>query len=111
MGFHDARRRLLDCLEEGCIGHWPRKDAYRKNWLQSGRMTVEHVRELLIRCNGTQYRQSVHDFDAETSVHEFFPDHGATHWYVKVFFDDHLGVAMFMSVHPSGEGNEDLEGR
>ncbi|HEX9709969.1 MAG TPA: hypothetical protein VGB42_08415 [Candidatus Thermoplasmatota archaeon] len=66
---------------------------------------------LLLRCRGTEHRESAHDFDAKTTVHEFYPEHEAVRWYVKVFFDDDLDIAVFMSVHPSGGRNEDLEGR
>jgi hypothetical protein len=103
MKFREARRQVLECLEENRIDHWPRSDAYRKNWLQTGRIEAEQVRDLLLRCNGRQHKVSPHDFDSGTLVHEFLPDDGATRWYIKVFVDDEKDVATFMSVHPSGE--------
>jgi hypothetical protein len=103
MGFREVRGRVLDCLKEGRVGHWPRKDAFRKNWLSAKRRRPEEIRDLLLRCNGTQYRESLHDFDPEITVHEFFPDDGSIRWYIKVFFDPDMDMVMFMSVHPSGE--------
>lgn len=103
MGFRNARARILDCLQEARIGHWPRRDSYRKNWLQAERISPADVRELLLRCNGTHYRASGHDFDKGTTVHEFTPDSGGVRWYIKVFFDEDLDLAVFMSVHPAGD--------
>ena len=56
---------------------------------------------MLLRCNGTQHRESVHYGDASFLVHEFFPEWNGERWYVKAFFDTATSVWVFMSVHPS----------
>ncbi len=101
MGFKDARARLLDCLREDRIGHWPREDYLRKNWLLAGRMNSGQVLDLLLQCRADHYRSSPHDFEPGTTVHEFLPYDGPTRWNIKVFFDDDMGAAVFMSVQPS----------
>ncbi len=68
MGFKDARERLLDCLRDERIAHWPRDDFYRKNWLLAKRMTAQQVCDLLLRCRGAQYDASPHDFEPDTGA-------------------------------------------
>lgn len=100
MGFRDVRIRLLLCLEEGRVAHWPRKDAYRKNWLLSGRLSMGHLRRLILRCQGDAHRVSPHDFDQVTDVHALLPWDGRQRWYLKFYFDDQANLVMFMSAHP-----------
>ncbi len=115
MGFLDARRRLLDCLRSGDFGHWPRKDLFLKNWLAVGRVSEEEVIRLLVRCTGSQYRPGKQASPAGTTVHEFLPRDGDVRWHIKAYLDEDTDTAVieavFMSVHPSGDSHEDLEGR
>lgn len=102
MGFADARAGLLEALRVGEFGFWFREDAFRKNWLQHRRISTDEVRAMLVRCNGTQHRESPHDYDPSQRVHEFFPEWQGRRWYLKAFYDEDLRQWTFMSVHPSG---------
>ncbi len=102
MAFLEVRSRVVEHLRAGSYSHWPRKDFYLKNWLGAGRIGETRMISLLLRCGGHQHRESPHDFDREVTVHEFLPQDGGDQWYIKVFVDEDLGEAVFMSVHPAG---------
>lgn len=102
MGFGDARAGLVEALRAQNFGFWARGDAHRKNWLEYGHVSAEEVQAMLLRCNGTQHRESPHDYDPTRQVHEFFPEWRGQRWYVKAFHDDDVRQWTFMSVHPSG---------
>lgn len=103
MGFGTARAGLADALRARQFASWPREDAHRKNWLAYDRISCEAVVQMLLRCNGTQHRESAHDHDSSQRVHEFFPDWEGRRWYVKAFHDDDACQWVLVSVHPSGE--------
>jgi hypothetical protein len=112
VGFRDAQRRALAYLDGGQVAHWPRKDLFQKNWLAAGRAGRSLLRRLLLRCRGDDHRESPHDFDRSTTVHEFLPYSDKVRWYIKVYFDDENDTMVVMSFHPSeGTTDEDLEGR
>lgn len=103
MGFRSAKRRVVQYLEEGRFEHWPRKDAFRKNWLEAGRISTDEVGKLLNRCHGKQHKESQLFDDPSIPVHEFKPHDGTVQWYIKVFFDSESDLLTVMSVHPSGD--------
>lgn len=102
MGFVNARAALVEALRTGEFTTWARDNLHRKNWLESRLITIEEVRAMLLRCNGTQHRESPHVYDPSHQVHEFFPEWRGRRWYVKAFYDDDLRQWTIMSVHPSG---------
>jgi hypothetical protein len=101
LGFREARGLILDSLRDRNFGHWPRKDAPLKNWLQYERITPEEVIELLLGCRGDQHSASPCHFDPATTAHEFLVEKEGHRWYVKAYWDDDLEQTVFMSVHPS----------
>lgn len=100
MGFKNARKTLIEALEEGDYRHEPRAVLSEKNLLAIGEVTEEEVIGILRRTRGYQYSSSPHAWDAEVTVHVFRPVVHGQRWYVKAYF---LGSpnasAVFISVH------------
>lgn len=91
---------MVAALREGRYESEARDAREEKNLLAVGEVTAEFVALLLERCNGTQYRESPHDFDREVVVHTFLPETNGERWYIKAYF---LGDgAVFISVHRAG---------
>jgi len=103
MGFVEAHAGLLEALRKEDYIHWRRGEGLRKNWLEYERVAPEELRPMLLRCNGTQHRESAYHADARFRVHEFFPEWNGERWYVKAYFDPEAGLWVIMSVHPSEE--------
>jgi hypothetical protein len=101
MGFAEAHAGLLEALRAEDYLNWPRADERQKNWLEYERVSPQELRRMLLRCNGTQHRESAYHGDARFRVHEFFPEWHGERWYVKAFFDPEMSLWVFMSVHPS----------
>jgi hypothetical protein len=101
MGFGDARAGLAVAIGGDACGHWPRKDSYTKNWLQHGRVSPVDVQSMLLRCNGTQHRESGFVSEPGVRVHEFFPEWRGVRWYLKAYYHADQSRWILMSVHPA----------
>ena len=115
MGFRETKQRVIQALRTGQFEHEMRANdsTPEKNDLYAGRVTVEEVVQMLLACNGRQYKTAPHH-QMPCDVHIFSPNHRAVRWYVKVYFLSELPAdpdlpaleepgsdTIFISVHPS----------
>ena len=97
MGFKDAKRQVIECLEKGLVSHEVRNDIDVKNLLAIGRVTLAEVAGIIGRSRGDGYSSSPHHFDSSISVHVVKTRHLKQDWYIKWYFVEPNSV--FISVH------------
>ena len=104
IGFKEARRRVIQSLEEGSFLHEARKSTEVKNLLAVGRVGVTEVIDILKGCRGQHHTTSPHHVDSTIEVHIVKPD-WPEKWYIKFYFPDpDAPDTMFISVHPESKG-------
>lgn len=101
MGFREAKRKLIRCLNTGHVLHEERDDIDIKNLLAIGVVSVEEAVYIIGRSRGDGYSVSPHHFDRKLDVHVIKTILSVQAWYIKGYF---LGTdSVFMSFHQSGE--------
>lgn len=93
VGFKEARRRLINALQQGTFLHEARSQVDTKNLLQMGQITTDDLCEVVKRCSGQHHEMSPHHTVADVDVHILRRDG----WYVKFYFVD--PDTIFISVH------------
>ena len=97
MGFNEAKRKLIECLNTGYVLHEERNDIDVKNLLAIGEVSLEEAVYIIGRSRGDGYSVSPHHFDAEIDVHVLVTKFSVQAWYVKWYF---LGPdSVFISFH------------
>ena len=81
MGFKEAKRRLIEALQNVAYQHDTRKNAYAKNMLQTGRISAERLCEIVKRCQGQDHQTSPHHGDRNVEVHILVREG----WYLKFY--------------------------
>ncbi len=98
MGFSEARRKLIECLNTGHVLHEERNDIDVKNLLAIGVVSLEEAIYIVGRSRGYDYSVSPHHYDAEIDVHVIATKFSVQTWYLKWYF---LGPdSVFISFHP-----------
>ncbi|MBL1140681.1 MAG: hypothetical protein HND53_01475 [Proteobacteria bacterium] len=98
MGFTDAKRQVINCLNKGQYSHEARGNIDIKNLLATGDVTPEDVATILGRSRGNEYSCSPHDYDSSVDVHIVKTTHQGINWYIKWYFIE--PDVVFISVHP-----------
>ena len=97
MGFNEAKRKLIECLNTGYVLHEERNDIDVKNLLAIGVVSLEEAAYIIGRSRGDGYSVSPHHFDTEIDVHVLMTKLSVQAWYVKWYF---LGPdSVFISFH------------
>lgn len=97
IGFSEARRRVLQCLESRNFQHEQRNNIDEKNLLATGDIDEDSIAKCIRRSTGKDHTSSAHHYDSQTEVH-IIKKEG---WYIKFYFaeiqtDD---FTVFISVH------------
>lgn len=102
MGFRDAKRRVVSCLDRGAFDSEYRDAMAENNLLATGQITVADVKRLIGRCRGPQYSAKPMTEDPTTMKHEFRPVVDGEQWFIRFYFIERPSdFAMFISVHKS----------
>jgi len=97
MGFKEAKKQVIDCLNLGHVSHEQRNDIDIKNLLATGQITLDELTAIIGRSRGGSYSSSPHHFDASVEVHIIKTNHADSEWYIKWYFVEPNSV--FISVH------------
>lgn len=92
-GFREAKKRLIEALQQGTFQHEARDQVATKNLLQVGQISPEELCEIIKRCTGRHHERSAHHMVAGVDIHILRRDG----WYVKFYFVDRDTI--FISVH------------
>lgn len=93
-GFTEANRRVIAALESGQYQHAARNEIETKNQLQTGQISANYLRSVLIRSRGQDHSSSPHHVVSSIEVHVIKFDG----WYVK-FYSPEDPETVFISVH------------
>lgn len=94
MGFKEAKKRAIECLNETNYASEGRNDIDEKNHLFTGLVSAADLVAILKKCRGSEHSQSPHHQDSKIQVHVIV----SSGWYIKFYFYPDL---MFISVHPT----------
>ena len=97
MAYREAKRKLIECLNNGHILHEERNNIDIKNLLSTGAVSISEVTTIIGRARGNNYSSSPHHYDAEIEVHVIKTIHSGQHWYIKWYFTE--PDCVFISVH------------
>ena len=97
MGFNEAKRKLIECLNAGYVLHEERNDIDVKNLLAIGVVSLEEAAYIIGGSRGDGYSVSPHHFDREIDVHVLVTKFSVQAWYVKWYFLEPDSV--FISFH------------
>lgn len=97
MGFKNAKRQLIECLNLGNIVHEQRANIDIKNVLATGQIAVEQVAEIISQTRGNEHSKSPHHIDSRIDVHVIKTSFQGENWYIKWYFIEPNSV--FISVH------------
>ncbi len=97
MAFNKVKRKVIECLNNGCVLHEGRNDIDIKNLLSTGAISISEVTAIIRRAGGTSYSCSPHHYDAEIDVHVIKTTCSGQHWYIKWYFTE--PDCIFISVH------------
>jgi hypothetical protein len=102
VGFKTAKQSVLQALDASIAGksvvfHEQRHDQRDKNLLQSGDVSLQEVRDVLGRANGTEHDESSHHNVSSITVHVVKRSEYGVFWYIKWYMlEPNL---WFISVH------------
>ncbi|MBA5238052.1 MULTISPECIES: hypothetical protein [Pectobacterium] len=97
MGFKDAKKQLIVCLQSGTVLHEARGNISTKNLLATGQTSITELIDIIYQSSGTSYSSSPHHFAAHIDVHIIRCRHRGISWYIKWYFAEPNCV--FISVH------------
>jgi hypothetical protein len=97
MGFKDAKRKVIDCLNTGHVLHEQRDAIDVKNLLAIGAVSINDVTQIIKRARGDSYSSSPHHYDETIDVHVLRTEFAGLKWYIKWYFVEPDSV--FISVH------------
>lgn len=97
MGFKEAKRQVIECLNNGLVSHEERDDIDVKNLLAIGQVTLDEVAEIIGRSRGDSHSSSPHYLDSSIEVHIVKTRRLEQDWYIKWYFVEPNSV--FISVH------------
>lgn len=87
MGFRQARRKVIECLNNGQVLYdLERSNIDVKNLLATGEVSREEAAEIIGRARGNQYDTSSHHFDQSIEVHIITTSYDSRSWYIKWFY-------------------------
>ena len=92
-GFKEAKKKVIESLEQSSFQHETRKDVNTKNLLATGDVTPNEVINIIKKCSGNNHSILVHHQLNNVIVH-LIKKNG---WYIKFYFIDPDTV--FISVH------------
>ncbi len=93
MGFKEAKKKLIECLENGNIRHEERCSIDIKNLYAIGEITTEEVINIVKIARGNNYESSPHHYDRSIEVHII----RINTWYIKWYFSEPNTI--FISIH------------
>ena len=82
MSWKEAKKSVLECLQEGRFQHEQRGNIDIKNLLATGMVSTAEVMEILRRARGDDHTQSPHRSDRSIPVHVV----KRRGWYLKWYF-------------------------
>ena len=97
VGFNQAKRKVLECLNSGHVLHEVRNNIDTKNLFATGFVSLEEASCIIARSKGDDYFSSPHHFDNEIEVHVIKTVFSGRHWYIKWYFLEPDSV--FISFH------------
>lgn len=97
LGFKKAKRMVLECIDNGAINHEMRPDIDVKNLLFAEEVTIQEVREVILRARGNDYENGEHHKFPGVEVHKIKTNSQGRDWYIKWYFID--PDTWFISVH------------
>jgi len=97
MGFREAKKKVIECLNNGYILHEERNNINVKNLLSTGVVSISGITTIIGRARGNTYSSSPHHYDAEIDVHVIKTTYSGQHWYIKWYFIE--PDCVFISVH------------
>ncbi len=83
MGFHDMKRLVIKCLNEGNFDFEIREKMVEKNLLATGAVTVDEVKQMIGRCSGLQYKARPMTDAPDTLKHELKPVVAGKQWFIR----------------------------
>ncbi|OEE18288.1 hypothetical protein OAY_10190 [Vibrio cyclitrophicus ZF205] len=99
MSFKEAKKKVIESLEQGDFLHEERDNIDKKNKLAVGDVTKEEVIDILRRARGNEHTSSAHHLDKNIDVHTVVRKHESQEWYIKWYLVEPNVV--FISVHLS----------
>ncbi|WP_072034257.1 hypothetical protein [Pectobacterium fontis] len=69
MGFKDAKKQLIVCLQSGNVLHEARRHISTKNLLATGQIPITELIDIIYQSSGSSYSSSPHHFAAHIDVH------------------------------------------
>lgn len=97
MAFREAKRKVIECLDNGYVLHEERDDIDVKNLLSTGVISLSEVTTIIARARGNTYSSSPHHYDTEIDVHVIKTTYSGQNWYIKWYFTE--PDCVFISVH------------
>ncbi|GKW38239.1 MULTISPECIES: hypothetical protein [Pectobacterium] len=97
MGFKDAKKQLIVCLQSGNVLHEARGNISTKNLLATGQISITELIDIIYQSSGSSYSSSPHHFAAHIDVHIIRCRQRGIPWYIKWYFTE--PDCVFISVH------------
>lgn len=97
MGFKEAKKEVINCLNNGLVQHEARNEINIKNLLVTGVVSNNDVAAMITGSRGNEYSSSPHHFDKTIDVHIIKTSKDGKKWYIKWYIADPDSV--FISVH------------
>lgn len=97
MGFKDAKKEVINCLNNGLVLHEARNDINIKNLLETGVVSNTDVAAMIVSSRGNEYSSSPHHFDKSIDVHIIKTLIKGQSWYIKWYISEPDSI--FISVH------------
>lgn len=92
MAFAKVKKKVIAGLLSGDYAHEGRADIDDKNLLQTGKVSLQEIVEVLKKSSGVNHSSSPHHQDSSIEVHII----RCRNWYLKFYF---YPDTVFISVH------------
>lgn len=98
MGFKNEKKEILKRLDSGDYQHETRAEIDKKNYLQTGQITLENVMKIINKASGVNYSTSPHHVVNGVNVHVLKKiNFENKDWYIKWYYLE--PDLFFISVH------------
>ena len=94
----------MEALACGRLEHETRSAQDEKNWIVSGRISLEDACSIVAATRGTDAQVVAHHFDPDIELWVFKPQYERQRWYIKGYLvgdEIHLIELRLMSLHPT----------
>lgn len=97
MGFKQAKRDAIQCLEQGNVRNEERNSIDTKNLFATSEVSISEMINILKLARGNQYESTPHHYDSNIMVHIITTTYSVLSWYIKWYFIE--PDCIFISVH------------